>query len=636
MRRRTETIVMSDTERPWLRALLLRTALPPLVSMALCYVAMFELGLPAFEENLRASRRETIRELTTTVHRLVGEHADQVERGELTRAEAQERAIARIRELRYGQGRKDYFWINDYQCRMIMHPYRPDLEGQVLADYADAKGKHLFREFVTAAQGQGAGYVEYMWQWQDDPQQIVPKLSYVMGFDPWEWVIGTGVYLEDVRAQIKSVTARLRSAFAAILAVIAFLSAYIIWQGRSTLAAMASAERALGQSERRQALLVETMNDGLIVLDDQFIIRYANPKLCQMLGVPKAELVGCPLMDCFDEENRRIVAEQMAQRRSGATQPYEICWRTRQGDTLATLVSPQVMFEASRFSGAFAVVTDISWRRQAEEALRQLNAELEERVAQRTADLEVANRELEAFSYSVSHDLRAPLRRVEGFSQMLLEGSAERLGTEGQTLLNRVRTALVQMNALIDSLLGLSRIARGELANQRIDLSAMAREIADELRAGDPHRTAEWEIQGGLIARGDRRLMRAALANLLGNAWKFTREQPVTRIAFGALVSVGQTSPTGADATTYYVRDNGVGFDMAVADRLFAPFQRLHSQDQFEGIGIGLATVQRIIRRHRGRIWAEASPGAGATFYFTVHPDLPASAEEEDAAPRVA
>ncbi len=244
------------------------------------------------------------------------------------------------------------------------------------------------------------------------------------------------------------------------------------------------------------------------------------------------------------------------------------------------------------------------------------------RVGERTAELEQANRELEAFAYSVSHDLRAPLRAMHGFSAALLSESRDQLDEQGRHYLDRIGAAAKRMGELIDALLDLSRISRREMGHQPVDLSALAREVAAELQTQDPQRPVEWVIADELIAQGDANLLSVALQNLLGNAWKFTGPRLQPRIEVGLLP---RTSPASAPASggdeggiIYFVRDNGMGFDMAYADKLFAPFQRLHGMREFPGTGIGLATVQRVIARHGGRVWAEAQVDQGATFYFTL------------------
>lgn len=225
-------------------------------------------------------------------------------------------------------------------------------------------------------------------------------------------------------------------------------------------------------------------------------------------------------------------------------------------------------------------------------------------------ELQAINRELEAFSYSVSHDLRAPLRSIDGFSQILLEDYEDELDEEGRDYLGRVRGSAQRMGQLIDDLLELSRVTRGPLRRSTVDLSGMAADVAGGLKASDTERRGRFVISDGLVARGDAKLLRVALENLLGNAWKFTSKEPEAMVEFGASWRGGMQ--------VYYVRDNGVGFDATYADKLFGAFQRLHGPDEFEGTGVGLATVARVIRRHGGEVWAEGKVGEGATFYFTL------------------
>ena len=227
---------------------------------------------------------------------------------------------------------------------------------------------------------------------------------------------------------------------------------------------------------------------------------------------------------------------------------------------------------------------------------------------------EAANRELEAFSYSVAHDLRAPLRSIDGFSPALLEDCADKLDEEGKVYLGYVRESAQQMAQLIDDLLSLSRVTRAELRRSPIDLAAIARTVLAHLQRNQPDRTVELVIAEEMPAVGDPDLLRIVLENLLGNAWKFTGKCSRARIEFGQMAQAG--------GAVYFVRDNGAGFDMAYADKLFGVFQRLHSASEFEGTGIGLSIVQRIIRRHGGRVWAEGEVGRGATFYFTLAEDI--------------
>ena len=261
------------------------------------------------------------------------------------------------------------------------------------------------------------------------------------------------------------------------------------------------------------------------------------------------------------------------------------------------------------FSGLlFLLAREIVVRRQAEAQLHQLNTNLEFRVAERTASLEAANRELEAFSYSVSHDLRAPLRSIDGFGLALLEDYGQVLEGEGKVYLQRLRANTQRMGELIDAMILLSRVVRAEMKLDTVDLSALAEEVAAGL--ADPENPVEFVAEKNIVAQADPRLLKMALENLLGNAWKYSAKVARPQIAFGMREIDGKPA--------YFIRDNGAGFDMAYADKLFGAFQRLHAEVDFPGTGIGLATVRRIVQRHGGQVWAESAPGAGATFYFTL------------------
>ncbi|MEO8630887.1 MAG: ATP-binding protein, partial [Betaproteobacteria bacterium] len=258
------------------------------------------------------------------------------------------------------------------------------------------------------------------------------------------------------------------------------------------------------------------------------------------------------------------------------------------------------------------VVRDLSKERQGDREIRRLNSDLELRVQQRTAELQVLNQELEAFSYSVSHDLRAPLRSISGFSHALLEDCGDLLTEAGKAHLERVQNAARRMGLLIDDLIRLARVSSSELIPGDVDLTAIAQDIMQELTSNEPLRRARVVIAQNLAAKGDARLLRVVLENLLGNAWKFTGNRAEARIEFGH-------KPGSHDI--YRVQDNGAGFDMSFAHKLFGAFQRLHAASDFPGNGIGLATVQRIIRRHGGRIWAESVVDRGTAFYFTLAPE---------------
>jgi light-regulated signal transduction histidine kinase (bacteriophytochrome) len=252
------------------------------------------------------------------------------------------------------------------------------------------------------------------------------------------------------------------------------------------------------------------------------------------------------------------------------------------------------------------LVEEARRREEHAEQVRRLNATLERRIEEAAA----ANRELESFAYSISHDLRAPLRSIDGFSLVLMEDYADRLDDQAKDSLTRIRAAATRMGHLIDDILNLSRITRAEVSHIEVDLSALAQQIISSLASSDLGRHVEVLIVPRLVTTGDPRLLYQVLENLLNNAWKFTAKQPRAKIEFGAVNENNQA--------VYFVRDNGAGFDMAYVHKLFTPFQRLHAATEFAGTGVGLAIVRRIIHKHRGKVWAESAPGKGATFYFTL------------------
>ncbi|WP_298267281.1 PAS domain-containing sensor histidine kinase [Geobacter sp.] len=384
------------------------------------------------------------------------------------------------------------------------------------------------------------------------------------------------------------------------------------------------AEQALRESEERYRIVADYSADWDFWLAPDGGLLYVSLACRDITGYSREEFHADPALNMrIIHPDDRPLIERHNEEALRSVYPLSLEFRivTREGEVRwVTHVCQPVFDSGGEFRGRRASNRDITDLKRVEAENRRLNAELERRVAERTAQLEAANRELESFSYSVSHDLRAPLRHVTGFTNILLEDCGEQLDETGLDCLMRVARATRRMEELIDALLNLSRYTRKEMAFEPVDLSAMAREIAAELAKADPARTVMFAIREGLTVHGDAGLLRVVMENLLGNAWKYTGRVAEATIEFGREERAGKV--------VYFVRDNGAGFDMAYAGKLFSAFQRLHGSDEFEGTGIGLATVRRIIGRHGGEVWADAAPERGATFSFT----LPhGSAPREDA-----
>lgn len=654
--------------------------------------------------------------------------------GALSRPEAQQHAARIIRAIHYGERGLDYFWINDFEPIVIAHPFRPDLEGSNVLYTQDPQGHYLFQDFIRVAGEQGSGHVTYHWQYYHEEDRFEEKLSFISAFEPWDWIIGTGIYLVD----LEGIIAFRRNWALAFMGffLIASSALYVNYSKSKAI------EKKLLESEEKYRLIAENTADTISVLSLDLKYMYVSPAVEKTHGYTPEEMMDLSLSDyltpeSFDramnifeqetellargeadpektlqltlEEHRKdgniiwvenslsylrssegeiigilvvakdvserikqeqilkkeqqektLILENLSESVTYLDDQLRIVWANRaaliviekgtecykgqkchrvwndlskpcpgcpavealqHGEPVSRTVSNPdgsswrisavpVRDEKGKIIGVLDTSLDVSDLVKAERDLRQLNEELERRVEDRTAELMRMNRELTAFTYSVSHDLRAPLRSIEGFSSALLEEQGERLDREGRGYLQRVRTASLRMSELIDDLLKLSRVTRQELNLDRINLSAIVEAHAFSLKEKEPQREVEFEIEPNLKACGDTALIRIALENLLDNAFKFTAASRPARIHFGSDDRNGQA--------VFYLRDNGIGFDAAYAGKIFNAFQRLHSSEDYPGTGIGLSIVQRIIERHGGAVWAEAETGRGATFYFTL------------------
>jgi PAS domain S-box-containing protein len=371
------------------------------------------------------------------------------------------------------------------------------------------------------------------------------------------------------------------------------------------------AERALQESKEELQTIYNGMVDGVLiaVIETRRFI-HANSAICNMLGYSEAELLSMSIDDIHPKDRLSYVFDKFKAQAEGRITLAEglPCLRKDGSTFYADVDTKPISYRGHPCLVGF--FHDITERRQAEDEIRRLNEELEQRVIERTAQLETANKELESFSYSVSHDLRAPLRSIDGFSRIIFEEYGDKVDDEGKRILNVVRDSTKKMGVLIDDLLALSRIGRKDIEFTKIDMNKLAKTVCDEVITNIPEKHIQFSIDPLPSAYGDPIMIHQVFLNLLSNAIKFTEPRETAIIKVGVLDVDNEN--------IYYVKDNGVGFDMQYAGKIFGPFQRLHNDEEFKGTGIGLAIVHRIINRHGGRIWAEAKVDEGATFYFTL------------------
>ena len=377
-------------------------------------------------------------------------------------------------------------------------------------------------------------------------------------------------------------------------------------------------EKALKENEERFKKVIECSGVWIWEVDAKGMYTYVSPMEENILGYKTDEIIGKKYF--YDSFAPDIKAEMTKAAlgvfaEKGVFTNLENANIHKDGHVVILSTSGSPLLDAKgNLMGYRGADTDITQRKQGEEEIKRINAELEQRVHERTFQLETINKELESFSYSVSHDLRSPLRSIDGFSNLLLKNYSNLLDDQGKDYFQRVMKASRRMGLLIDDLMKLSRFTRIEMKRGITNLSSIAESIVEEFKSADPERQINIFIQPGMIANVDSDLIQNALQNLFDNAWKYSKNKADAKIEFGAMEKDGNT--------VYYVRDNGAGFDMKYVDKLFSAFQRLHSDDEFEGTGIGLATVNRIIHRHGGTIWAEGAVNSGATFYFTLNNPL--------------
>lgn len=634
----------------------LQLIVPLAAAVILFALTIFFLIIPAFERSLVDGKRLLIKELSQSVMSVLEHYDQKAQKGELTTEEAKALAIDQIRSLRFGPDMKDYFWINDLTPTMIMHPYRQDLNGTDISTFADPHGKRLFVEAVRVAKESGSGYIDYMWQWKDDPGKIVPKISYVRYFKPWGWVIGTGIYIEDVKSDIATVTGHLVTVSVCILLIVMLLSAYVIMQGMRTESERRRAEHSLMDREAYLRTLFEAAkNISFVTLGidgKEPLITGYSPGAAAVLGYTEEEVMQKPVSlfhrrkgDCGFLESVKAVKE------TGKSETAECLLVRKGGGEFYALTSLHPLYDQDNAITALLEVSmDITERRHMEEELRRLNEDLEERVTARTEELrcsmtqlertteeakeakaaaEAANKTKSRFLASMSHELRTPLNAILGYSEMLMEEAEDEGNDSAASDLRKIHSAGKHLLSLINDVLDLSKIEAGkmDIYIEAFDIKKMIIDVVSTIEPLVSKNSNAFEVTcpddlGSM--RSDLTKVRQGLFNLLSNACKFTKEGTV-------FLDVQRERRSDREFVIFQVRDTGIGITQEQMGRLFEAFTQADSSTsrQYGGTGLGLAITRQFSRMMGGDVTVESDYGKGSKFTIA----LPALVEKKEKVP---
>jgi signal transduction histidine kinase len=605
------------TSKPWYE-IVLHVILPAGLTILLFVSTISLYILPRFKQTVNQDKQALIKELIDSAYDLFEYYHQQVLDGKITQQQAQQQVIEHIRVMRYGPENKDYFWINDLEPKMIMHPYRTDLEGQNVADYADRKGKLLFMEFIeTATAPDKAGYVDYMWQWKDDPEKIVPKVSYVRQFEPWGWIIGTGVYVEDVKAEINALTRQLRVHLAVISLIVALISAYLIWHGVKGEFRRQSAEQKVQRSYERFRTVMDSLTSLVYVSDfNTHEVLFLNEHGKSIFG----DVIG---QSCW----------QVLQK--GQDGPCEFCSNDKLIDGNGDLTGVYTWEFQNTITGHWfechdqairwvdgrlvrlEIATDITTRKEARQQRDQL-----------LKSLALKNEELENIVSIASHDLRSPLINIQGFSgeleqacqsltELVRSGDLqqdERLGrlikTDIPESLSFIKANTDKMQMLVNGLLQLSRIGTATLDVKKLDMNELIQSIVTACQYQIKTTQTSVMIDSDLPpVQGDYKQINQVFTNLIDNAIKYCHPDRACEIRISARRQNGRVE--------YAVSDNGLGIDPAQQHKIFEMFYQLRSENYVGGVGLGLTIVKRIVDIQEGQIHVESEPGNGTTFFIS-------------------
>jgi PAS domain S-box-containing protein len=611
---------------------------PVVATFSLFVITYFWLLLPSIEGHLMDRKREMIRAVTQVAWSMVNHYALLSEQGAMNGETAKSQAVEKLRQLRFGPEGKDYFWINDMHPRIIMHPYRPDLEGVDTTDLTDPTGKHLFVAFADKVRSQGAGYVDYQWQWQDDPNRIVEKISYVKGFTPWGWVIGSGVYVEDVRAQINAITKHMSMICFTIAAVMMLLSFYIVWQGAKSENKRRRIEASLIQSEAKYRLLTETAREIIITFDSNYLITYANQAWTKISGTDHRAVVGRSLIDMIVPGHEKDFEEKVRRAARGETADYlfETTFYLADSGAMVPIEATLAMMPGiGGDSGYLLAARDVTEKKKIEKQAQQQREQLYQSAKMASLGTLVSG---------VAHEINNPISTVMLNVQVLdkfwrsanpiLEKFKEASGLAvGALSYDEFSKRMPQL--IRHTIEGVQRVKRivGDLkefagqkpenARDRVNLNHTVQKAVD--------------IMSSLIKKGTSNFKSdyaPALPTFMGNAQRI--EQVVINLVVNACQAMEKTSKSLRLTTGYSekkeslyiaVKDTGCGIPSDVAAQITDPF--FTTRRDSGGTGLGLSISDTIVRDHGGHIEFESVVGQGTTATVWI-PCQPAGANGKE------
>ena len=589
----------------------IRILLPVVLTVALFVGTIFLLILPILETRMMADRRDMIRELTETAWSVLDSYREKEISGRLSGRDARFQAVEALRDLRYGPEKKDYFWINDMHPNLVMHPYRSDLEGRDISDFSDPSGKRLFVEFVRAVQAAGAGYVDYQWQWKDDPKRIVPKISYVKGFEPWGWIVGTGIYVEDVRNEIAAITRRLTLVCLTILLFIVGLSGYTVWQSARSERRRRLAGAALRESEEKYRLLAETAREFILALDPAGRISYANRAWFEASGYDQASVPGIKITDILPEDEReafrehleKLAAEDMVQ------SLYALNILNKDGSPIPVEATLAVLREGPDAQRIFITARDVTEKKKAEDQARIHREQLFQADKMATLGTLVSGVAHEINNPVTFVMLNAPLLRQAWHAALpILDAHRQthgdfkvgrmdysRLRERLPLLLDNIIEGAERVKSIVGDLKDFARQDPSEMTDT-VDVNRIAAKsvslVGNMLKKSTHHFEAAYTA-GVPAVTGNARKLEQAVINLLVNA---CQALPGPDRAIRLTTSVDPDT----QCVIIEIADQGPGMAPEVLQRIRDPF--FTTKRESGGTGLGLAIADRIVGEHKGRL----------------------------------